>query len=424
PQVADSTLPERWPISYAELEPYYLEAERLYRVRGTPDPLRANEAATLLPPPALSERDEHLLESFRRLGLHPYRVHAGYEFVEGCDQCSSRVCERGCKNDARRICLLPALERHGASILPQCEVVALEADATAVTSIRCRRGGRDFTLRAKTVALAAGAFMTPVLLLNSRSTHWPDGLANRSGLVGRNLMVHASDFIAIRPTRRVSGEGPHKTLAINDFYFSRGQKLGNFQTAGAAVSTGQIMKFMRDTAERDPTWWRKLASPRPAWWRKLSSPAVRMVALVMYHLLNFKNAAVWATIVEDLPYFDNRVVADSQAKNGMRFEYRYPEELRARVRALRERLAQALRPHVTINLSGDDNLNYGHVCGTCRFGDDPASSVLDRNNRAHDVGNLYVVDASFFPSSGGTNPTLTIAANALRVAEAIDRDLR
>ena len=423
PHVTDSTLPERWPISYAELEPYYVEAERLYRVRGTPDPLRESEQAALLPPPALSERDEHLLESFRGLGLHPYRVHAGYEFVEGCDQCSSRVCERDCKNDAKRICLMPALERHGARILPECEVVGLEAGATAVTAIRCKWAGRELTLRARTVALAAGAFMTPALLLNSRSEHWPDGLANRSGLVGRNLMVHASDFIAIRPTRRVSDEGPHKTLAMNDFYFSNGEKLGTFQTAGAAVSPGQIMKFMRDAAERDPNWWRRLASPRPAWWRKLSSPAVRMVALVMYHLLNFKNAAVWATIVEDLPYHDNRVVPDPLAKNGMRFEYRYPEELRVRVRAFRERLARALKPHKTINLSGDDNLNYGHVCGTCRFGDDPSTSVLDRDNRAHGVANLYVVDASFFPSSGGTNPTLTIAANALRVAEGIHREL-
>jgi len=74
-------------------------------------------------------------------------------------------------------------------------------------------------------------------------------------------------------------------------------------------------------------------------------------------------------------------------------------------------------------LTGDNNLNFGHTCGTCRFGDDPASSVLDRDNRAHDVRNLYVADASFFPSSGGTNPSLTIAANALRVAEAIDRQL-
>jgi choline dehydrogenase-like flavoprotein len=130
---------------------------------------------------------------------------------------------------------------------------------------------------------------------------------------------------------------------------------------------------------------------------------------------------VFATIVEDLPYGDNRVLPDPEAKSGMRFEYRYPEELRNRVSSFRRRIVRLLGPHKVFNLSGDSNINYGHVCGTCRFGDDPATSVLDRNNRAHDVSNLYVVDASFFPSSGGINPTLTIAANALRVAGEIHR---
>ena len=113
------------------------------------------------------------------------------------------------------------------------------------------------------------------------------------------------------------------------------------------------------------------------------------------------------------------MLADPRAPNGMRFEYRYPDELRARVARFRSRVAHALRPHRTFVLSGDNNLNFGHVCGTCRFGDDPATSVLDRDNRAHGLANLYVVDASFLPSSGGTNPSLTIAANALRVAGAV-----
>ena len=108
----------------------------------------------------------------------------------------------------------------------------------------------------------------------------------------------------------------------------------------------------------------------------------------------------------------------------MHFEYRYSEELRERTRLYRKRLAAVLKPHHRIMvLTGENNLNFGHTCGTCRFGDDPATSVLDRNNRAHDVENLYVTDASFFPSSGGTNPSLTIAANALRVADAIHRQL-
>jgi choline dehydrogenase-like flavoprotein len=104
----------------------------------------------------------------------------------------------------------------------------------------------------------------------------------------------------------------------------------------------------------------------------------------------------------------------------MRFEYTFRDELLERNRLFRAEFRKRLSPHHSVVfLGGEDNLNYGHPCGTCRFGDDPAASVLDRNNRAHDVENLYAVDSSFFPSSGGNNPSLTIAANALRVSEAI-----
>jgi len=146
---------------------------------------------------------------------------------------------------------------------------------------------------------------------------------------------------------------------------------------------------------------------------------VRLVALLIYHVFNFKNAAIWASIIEDLPYRDNRIIADRTTPSGIRFEYKYTDELKMRVQEFRELVAGAVSPHRTIVLSGENNINFGHVCGTCRFGDDPSQSVLDRNNRTHDISNLYVADASFFPSSGGTNPSLTIAANALRVGDAI-----
>ena len=423
PDAVDSTLPERWPISYDDLQPFYEQAEVLFRVKGTPDPLGQREESKLRTPPPLSPRDQHFLDSFGRLGLHPYRIHVGYEFVDGCTGCPAGPCFRGCKNDAGSICLVPALEKHGASLLPECEVFKIDAGVSDVKGIQCRWKGQTISIKAKIVILAAGAYMTPVLLLNSKSEAWPQGLANQSGLVGRNLMFHAGDFVALKPLKAVSGVGPQKTLAINDFYHTEGQKLGTFQTLGAAISVGHIMQYMRDVAERDPEWWKKLASIRPYWWRKLSSPAVRLVALFMYYVLNFRNAAVWTNIIEDLPYFDNRIIADPRANNGMRFEYRYSEELKNRVLIFRKRLAKALSPHKMIVLSSDYSINYAHVSGTCRFGDDPETSVLDRNNRAHSLSNLYVVDASFFPSSGGTNPSLTIAANALRVAGGIDQQL-
>lgn len=419
----DSTLPERWPISYDELRPYYERAELLFRVRGSADPLAPDQPALRQPPP-LSERDQHFLDSFARLGLHPYRIHVGCEYRPGCTECGGEVCPKACKSDAAQVCLLPALQERGARLLTECEVVGIDAGPSMVQALRCSRGGRSLRIGGKVIILAAGAYMTPTLLLKSASSTWPDGVGNRSGLVGRNLMVHVADYIALTPLERLSSVGPQRSLALNDFYEAQGEKLGSFQAVGMQISPGQVMQYIRYVAERDPRWWAFLARPRPYWWRKVSSPVIRLIALVMYHAFNFKNAAIWGQVVEDLPYYDNRIVVDPKAKNGFRFEYRYTDELKARVLSFRRRLAKAIAPHRAIVLSGENNLNFGHVCGTCRFGDDPSSSVLNRDNRSHDIDNLYVVDASFFPSSGGTNPSLTIAANALRVADVIDRQLR
>ena len=139
---------------------------------------------------------------------------------------------------------------------------------------------------------------------------------------------------------------------------------------------------------------------------------------------HFRDSVVLATIVEDLPYHDNRVILDRSAKSGFRFEYRYTGELFERNELMRRLIQRALAGrHPIAALSPLKFLNYAHVCGTCRFGVDPTESVLNANNRAHDVDNLYVVDASFFPSSSGMNPSLTIAANALRVSKAIHQQL-
>lgn len=410
PEVNGSTLPEAWPISYAELEPYYRRAEALYRIRGTRDPLNPAPAGPLREPPPLSARDQEIHALFVRAGLHPYRVPVGCEFVEGCDGCGGVLCLRACKQDAGWVGLVPAVEKHGARLLTRCEVSSLEAERSAVTRIRCTWKGRPTTISARAVVLAAGALMTPALLLHSRDARWPRGLANGSDQVGRNLMFHTSDMIAIRPDRGGSTAGPHKSLAVNDFYFADGRKLGTLQSVGLPVTPGVVLGFLRSLVDEDPVWW-----------RKLSRPFLRGVAHVA--ALYFRHSVVFASIVEDLPYAENRVVPDPGASNGMRFEYRYPDELRERNRLFRRRLTERLGRHRVVVLTREHNLNYGHACGTCRFGDDPATSVLDRDNRAHELENLFVVDASFFPSSGGTNPSLTIAANALRVAEVIDHQL-
>lgn len=411
PEVTAANLPEAWPVSYETMVPYYRRAERLYRVCGTPDPLNPDPEAELRTPPPLSDRDEVFVDSFRELGLNPYRAHVGFQYVPDCYECAD-ICPIGCKSDAGGICVAPALEKFGARLLPECEAVELVADGRRLRGVRARWKGRELTIPTRTVALAAGAYMTPLLLLNSRSGDWHDGLANRSGMVGRNLMLHTSDFLTIDPGGIHSAEGPTKSLALNDFYFEDGDKLGTLQSVGLPLQPPFILAYLRYAEERDPRWWRRLVS------RFL--PQVAELASRLYW-----RSTLFATIVEDLPYEENRIVPDPSCRNGMRFEYRYPRELRARNRRLRRRITRALgqRHRVRVVTGGGNNINYGHVCGTCRFGDDPRTSVLDGSNRAHDLDNLYVVDASFFPSSGGTNPSLTIAANALRVAGIIHERL-
>jgi choline dehydrogenase-like flavoprotein len=129
---------------------------------------------------------------------------------------------------------------------------------------------------------------------------------------------------------------------------------------------------------------------------------------------------VFAAIVEDLPYPGNYVAAKAGSEEDVVYTYRYPDELRRRARMLCDRFKSAVNPFFDVHpLRPTGALNGSHVCGTCRFGDDPQTSVLDRDNRAHDLDNLYVLDASFFPSSGGINPSLTIVANSLRATDKI-----
>ena len=117
PDAREALLPKRWPISYADLAPYYAQAERLYRVRGTPDPLRRDADGQLPAPPALTGAGRALFDFLAGNGLHPYRLPLACEFVSGCNGCQGYLCGRNCKNDGGRICIEPALREHGASLL-------------------------------------------------------------------------------------------------------------------------------------------------------------------------------------------------------------------------------------------------------------------------------------------------------------------
>src|SRR5271163_104415 len=402
----DSTVPESWPITYDQMRPWYEQAEKLLGVRGQPDPLRPEAAEVNLPAaPPFSADNQPLVDYLVGRGLHPYHLPMACDYTEGCATCQAYLCDRLCKNDAARNCLLPAVVEHGAQLLADCRVVRLDAEGTRVRQVICEDRFGMLALQAKVVVLAAGALVTPVLLLNSRSGDWPRGLANGSDWVGRNLMRHLLDPIEIWPQPGHKTAAANKEIGFNDFYFWEGQKYGTVQSFGAIPP-------MEWLTNRPGGRGRVL---------RLMSPAVRRI----YERF-FTGGLVLAAMLEDLPYLDNRVLPSDRpgvdGRQRLRMQYRlHPNEIERRAVFLRQ-LKEVFKPFRKIPLgSGKDNANLGHVCGTCRFGTDPTTSVLDPQNRAHEVNNLYVVDTSFFPSSAGLNPSLTVAANALRVAAHVDQ---
>lgn len=400
PQAVDSTLPERWPIDLDALAPFYEQAERLYGVRKGGGGDGDGEARRPWSAPA-RELAGHLAAQ----GLHPYRLPQACAELPGCRGCQSFLCARECKRDSASACLRPAIAGHGAVLLERCEVVRLEATRARVTGLVCCHDGREFTLRGRAVVLAAGALATPVLLLASCSAEWPDGLANASGLVGRNLMRHYVDLYAVFAKTRAPADVNVKEVGCNDFYLGDEGKFGTLQSFGrlppARMIVDDLQRELRDALH--PTLAAAMAAFKP----------------VMRPLLGalFGRATILASVMEDLPFAENRVQPAAAGERGIAIQYRLRAGEAERVAHWRRRIAGVLAPYRFMLIKqAENNERIAHACGTCRFGRDPRSSVLDADNRAHGLENLYVVDASFFPSSGGTNPALTIAANALRVA--------
>ena len=395
-----------WPVGYDAFRPYFEEVERLYHICGEHDPMSPEEPGPLADPPPMSEGDRLMMEDFQASGLHPYRAHIAIRYLEGCEECIGIKCPRACKMDARSAGVEPALSTGNAALLDRTAVVSLESDAARVTGLKVRRDGEEAVLRGRQVVLACGALSSPRLLLASANEHWPEGLGNRSGLVGRNLMFHLHELIAVWPRKQADFTGPAKPISLRDFYYRDGMRFGNFQSFGMSASYGNIVHFLNQKFDR--SFLRKVRPLREF---------VRIPALIASKL--FGKAKIYDCLFEDFAYPHNRVVYDPAEPDRIRVEYTLGEEMKKRRTAYRSIIKRGLRPHRTFFLNIDPQLNYGHSCGTLRFGTDPDTCVLDTDCRAHGIENLWVADSSFMPTSNGINPSLTIAANALRVADAL-----
>jgi len=385
-----------WPFSYDDLEPYYAEAERIYWVHGQTgeDPTEPPRSGDF-PFPAVPH-EPYVADLVARLqgqGLHPFHYPMGIDLREGgrcirCKTCDGFPCRVLAKADADVCCVRPALESPDVTLWTHTRVKRLLTDATGrrVTAVAIEREGETMEVPAGTVVVACGAVNSARLLLRSANNLHPDGLANGSGQVGRNYMVHNNTaLMAVHPLR-VNTTVFQKTMAVNDFYFDGPDfpyPMGNMQMLGK-LQAGML------TAA-------KPGVPRPL----LQAMANRSVD--------------WWIMSEDLPSAENRV--ELKTDGGVRVHWR-PSNLVAHERlidAARTMMKRAGYPLVFVERMGIET--NSHQCGTVRCGADPATAVLDPYCRAHEVENLYVMDSSFFPSSAAMNPALTIAAQALRVAE-------
>jgi choline dehydrogenase-like flavoprotein len=382
-----------WPFSYEDLEPYYAAAERLYRVHGTTgeDPTEPWRSAPF-PYPALEHEPyiADLAERLRAQGVTPSANSMGVDRREGgscirCGTCDGFPCKLGAKSDAETCAIDPAIATGNARLVTGTRVRRIVADRSGRRIGRLIAEGRDGVTEVTggKFVLAAGAVNSAALLLAS-------GLANSSGLVGRNFMMHNNAHIVAVDLNRRNTVTFQKTLSVNDWYHDGGDGF----PAGAMQLIGKVQGRMM-----------KAAAPRA-----VPRPVLERVA---------RRSVEWLVMSEDLPSRDNRVLVDGA---GRIVTPRVPRGVRTHRRLLTraKRLLRAAGYDAILTQHFDISMN-SHQCGTVVAGQDPAHSVLDPWCRTHDVENLWVVDGGFFPSSAAMNPALTIAAQALRVA--VESDL-
>ncbi|MDT0467865.1 GMC family oxidoreductase [Streptomyces gibsoniae] len=409
-----------WPLDYTDFEPYYTQAEHLYRVHGHhgEDPTEGPVSAPYAHPPVRHEpRIQRLSDDLEKQGLHPFHLPMGVDLVQDaqgratrdgacirCDRVDGFPCLLLAKSDAQVICVDPALRYDNVTLVTGATVRRLETDDSGrtVTGVVTELAGQGpVHYRGDIVVVACGAVNSAALLLRSAGDRHPDGLANSSGVVGRHYMRH-NNLALMAVSLEPNDTRFQKTLALNDWYLGADDwdhPLGGIQMLG------------KSDAEQ-------IRAEAPHW-TALAAPDLPFETLA-HHAVDF-----WLC-GEDLPRPDNRVTLDHEGGIHLALDERNNIAGVTRLRHKLQGMLSSLGMHRNHLLPHSLYLHKGmpigataHQAGTVRFGDDPRSSALDIHCKAHDLDNLYVVDTSFFPSIGAVNPSLTAIANALRVGDHI-----
>ena len=399
-----------WPVAYDEFEPYYTQAEELYQVHGArgEDPTEPPSTGPY-PFPAVSHepRIQQLFDDMSKIGLHPFHSPSGIMLNEAnpayspCIRsatCDGFACLLHAKSDAEVIAVRPAVLHPNVTLVRNAEVLRLETDPSGrtITSVVANVDGEEQRFSGSTVVVSAGAVNSAKLLLSSANDSHPNGLANGSDQVGRNYVFHNSRaFLAISLEKNDTRF--QKTLGLNDWYLGDDDfeyPMGNVQMVG------------------------KSSPPMYRGEKKIAKLAPEFTLKEMAeHAVDF-----WLS-TEDLPVPGNRVTLRADGSPVLSYTQNNREPLDQLYSRVKKHLSHlGMHPHHLIprDLYMKNDIpvaGCAHQAGTVRFGNDPATSVLDSDCKAHELDNLYVVDTSFFPSIGAVNPALTAMANALRVGD-------
>jgi len=395
-----------WPFQYNTLEPYYTLAEQLYHVHGQHgiDPTEPHSSAAYPHAPLAYEPLIADLETkLKKIGLHPFPLPMGVKLPQDYSKKETPVVLENfdgfpdptdSKADAQTIALKPALAKENVTLLTNAYVEKLETDASGkkINGVITWVNGEKISFSAEIVIVACGAVNSAALMLRSANDKHPNGLANSSDQVGRNLMLHHNGCL-VAFTKKKNDCVFQKSLGIADFYFGTGDN---------QFPLGEIQLMGRNDADTI------------VWLAEKIAPGKT------YEQLKEMTIDFWLT-AEDLPSPENRVTLrkDGSIKvNYSKTNYEAYEKLKEKLKEVFIRLGELDPDYKDVQWNGYDLdiTGMSHQNGTMRFGTDSKKSVLDLNCKAHDLDNLYVLDASFFPSCGAFNPALTIAANTLRVS--------
>ena len=403
-----------WPLGYDVYENYYEQAEKLYSTHGKQgvdpgEPWRKNGYP--LPPLPYEPLIQDLEMNLHKIGLQPFPLPMGVRLPQDYTATEAPVMLENfdgfpdltdSKADGQVMCLRPALMHKNVTLLTHSYVEQLYTDASGkhITKVIADVNGEKIIFNADTVIVACGAVNSAALMLRSANEKHPNGLANSSGQVGRNLMLHHNGCLVAFTKDKINDCVFQKSLGLSDFY--NGADDSEFPL-------GEIQLMGRNDA--DTIMWL----------------AEKIYPGKTYEELKQMTIDFWLT-AEDLPSADNRVILTKEGKIKVyyhRNNYTAYEKLKEKLKQVFVQLSEQDNKYKDIQWAGYDLDISGmsHQNGTMRFGTDAKTSVLDLNCKAHDLENLYAVDASFFPSCGAFNPSLTIAANALRVGDHLIKNI-